>query len=165
MNRLHYMIKVKVKFALQQAMKNHRGRRGTALLFLWPLRSASAALPPGKRPGTHCTGGLVSPRASLDGCGTSRLHRHSIPGLSSTQPVAIPTELSWPTGNTKWQGVIHSTLLSTDHRHSLRDYPLTNIIIFPGDRNWARYFTPHITFLPACAGGGGKVRKFDSILR
>ena len=27
-----------------------------------------AALPPGKRPGTHCTGGWVGPRASLEGC-------------------------------------------------------------------------------------------------
>ena len=28
---------------------------------------APAALPP-KRPGTHCTGGWVGPRAGLDGC-------------------------------------------------------------------------------------------------
>jgi hypothetical protein len=26
------------------------------------------ALPPGKRPGTHCVGGWVDPRAGLDGC-------------------------------------------------------------------------------------------------
>jgi hypothetical protein len=26
------------------------------------------ALPPGKRPGTHCVGGWVGPRAGLDGC-------------------------------------------------------------------------------------------------
>ena len=31
-------------------------------------RLAPAALPPGKRPSTHCTGGWVGPRASLDGC-------------------------------------------------------------------------------------------------
>jgi hypothetical protein len=29
---------------------------------------APAALPPGKRPVTHCTGGWVGPRADLDGC-------------------------------------------------------------------------------------------------
>ena len=29
---------------------------------------ALAALPPGKRPGTHCIGGSVGPRAGLDGC-------------------------------------------------------------------------------------------------
>ena len=46
-------------------------------------RQAPAALPPGKRPGTHCIGGWVGPRAGLDGCGKSRPHRDSIPGPSS----------------------------------------------------------------------------------
>jgi hypothetical protein len=44
---------------------------------------ALAALPPGKRPGTHCIGGSVGPRASLEGYGKSGLHRDSIPGPSS----------------------------------------------------------------------------------
>jgi hypothetical protein len=35
-------------------------------------RHAPAALLPGKRPGTHYTGGWVGLRASLDGCGKSR---------------------------------------------------------------------------------------------
>ena len=35
-------------------------------------RHAPAALNPGKRPGTHCIGGWVDPRAGLDGCGKSR---------------------------------------------------------------------------------------------
>jgi len=30
-------------------------------------RQAPAALPPGKRPGTHCAGGWVGPRAGLEG--------------------------------------------------------------------------------------------------
>jgi hypothetical protein len=30
---------------------------------------APAALSPGKRRGTYCTGGLVGPRVGLDGCG------------------------------------------------------------------------------------------------
>jgi hypothetical protein len=34
-------------------------------------RHAPAALPPGKRPGTHCTGGWLGPRADLDECGKS----------------------------------------------------------------------------------------------
>ena len=34
--------------------------------------SPRAALPPGKRPSTHCIGGSVGPRAGLDGCGKSR---------------------------------------------------------------------------------------------
>jgi hypothetical protein len=47
---------------------------------------AAAALPPGKRPGTHCIGGLVGPRAGLDGCGKSR----PPPGFDprTVQPVA-----------------------------------------------------------------------------
>ena len=35
-------------------------------------RHAPAALPPGKRPGTHCVGGWVGPQAGLDRCGKSR---------------------------------------------------------------------------------------------
>jgi len=46
-------------------------------------RHILAALPLGKRPGTHCIGGWVGPRANLDECGKSRPHRDSIPGPSS----------------------------------------------------------------------------------
>jgi len=46
-------------------------------------RHAPAALPPGKRPGTHFIGGWVVPRAGLDGCGKSRPHWYSIHGSSS----------------------------------------------------------------------------------
>ena len=35
-------------------------------------RHAPGALPPEKRPITHCIGGQVSPRAGLDGCGIYR---------------------------------------------------------------------------------------------
>ena len=50
-------------------------------------RHAPAALPPVKRPGTHCIGGGVGPRAGLDGCGKSRLS----PGFDprTVQHVAI----------------------------------------------------------------------------
>ena len=51
---------------------------------------------PRERPGTHCTGGCVLSRAGLDGCGISRTHWESIPGLSSPYRIAIPTELSQP---------------------------------------------------------------------
>ena len=37
---------------------------------------------PRERPGTHCIGGWVDPRAGLDGCGKTRPHRDSIPGPS-----------------------------------------------------------------------------------
>ena len=42
-------------------------------------RHALAALPPGKRPDSHCIGGWVGPIVSLDGCGKSRPHRDSVP--------------------------------------------------------------------------------------
>ena len=45
-------------------------------------RHAPAALPPGKRPGTHFIGGWVGPSVVLDGCGKSRPYRDSIRGLS-----------------------------------------------------------------------------------
>jgi len=38
-------------------------------------RHVPAALPPGKRPGTHFIGDWVDPRAGLDGCGKFRSHR------------------------------------------------------------------------------------------
>ena len=44
---------------------------------------APAALPPGKSPGTRCTGGWVGLVAGLDGSGKSRPHRLSNPGPSS----------------------------------------------------------------------------------
>ena len=36
-----------------------------------------------ERPGTHCIGGWVGPRAGLYGCGKSHPHRDLIPGPSS----------------------------------------------------------------------------------
>jgi hypothetical protein len=48
-------------------------------------RHALAALPPGKRLGTNCTGGWVGPQGRDEG-GKSRPHRDSIPGPS--HPVA-----------------------------------------------------------------------------
>ena len=49
-------------------------------------RHAPAALPPGKRPGSHCVGRWVGPRAGLDECGISR----PPPGFDSrtVQPLA-----------------------------------------------------------------------------
>jgi hypothetical protein len=65
----------------------HRGIRGIALLFhdqryekgVRGQRHTPAARYPRERPGTHCTGGWVGPRAGLDRCGKSRPHRDSIP--------------------------------------------------------------------------------------
>jgi len=55
----------------------------SALVGVGGQRHAPAALPPGKRPDTHCIGGWVGPRAGLDGFGKSRPHRDSIPGPSN----------------------------------------------------------------------------------
>jgi hypothetical protein len=46
-------------------------------------RHAPAALPPGKRPGTHFRGGGVVPRAGLDVWRNSLPHRDSMPGQSN----------------------------------------------------------------------------------
>jgi hypothetical protein len=84
-------------------LEGPEGGRGIALLFLelsakrgWVISTTPRPLYPQERPGTHCTGGWVRPRASLNMCKKSHPHRESIPGLSSPLPVAIPTELSWP---------------------------------------------------------------------
>ena len=49
-------------------------------------RHARAALPSGKRPGTHCIGGWVGPRAGPDRYGKSRLLWEFDP--RAVQPVA-----------------------------------------------------------------------------
>ena len=82
------------------ATKALRVSRGTAVLFLGPRHSRwggwSAPRPgrlyPRERPGTHCTGGWVGPRAGLDGR-KSRPHRDSIPGRPARSSDAILTEL------------------------------------------------------------------------
>jgi len=51
----------------------------TALEGVRGQRHAPAVLYPRERPGTHCIGGWVGPRAGLDRCGKSRPHRDSIP--------------------------------------------------------------------------------------
>ena len=38
----------------------------------WEVSTTPRPLYPRERPGTHCTGGWVGPRAGLDGCGKSR---------------------------------------------------------------------------------------------
>ena len=38
----------------------------------WAVTAAPRPLYPLERPGTHCTGGWVGPRAGVDGCGKSR---------------------------------------------------------------------------------------------
>jgi hypothetical protein len=56
--------------------KGQRGGSGIALLFLdlgtrsgWVVNTTPRPLYHREKPGTHCTGGWVDPRAGLDRCG------------------------------------------------------------------------------------------------
>ena len=71
-------------------MKTQRECRGIALLFLSTGRqmemggqSYTPGVYPRKETQYRFTGGYMSPRARLDGCRKSRLHRDSIPGPSN----------------------------------------------------------------------------------
>jgi hypothetical protein len=55
---------------------------------------APAALPPGKRTGTHCIGGWVGLRAALDGCRKSLPQWDLIPDCPALSNFAILTMLS-----------------------------------------------------------------------
>jgi hypothetical protein len=52
---------------------------------------APAALPPGKRPGTHYIGGWVGPRADLDGCTVVHNLAQTGTALVESQRVCINT--------------------------------------------------------------------------
>jgi hypothetical protein len=67
--------KVKLEYTQEQAMKAQRRSRGIATMYTLSLTSVTyggrwsmsrPATTPGKRPSTHCHGGWVGPRASLD---------------------------------------------------------------------------------------------------
>jgi hypothetical protein len=47
----------------------------TSAIDGWVVNATLRPLYPRERPGTHCIGGWVGPRAGLDGCGKSRLPR------------------------------------------------------------------------------------------
>jgi hypothetical protein len=88
-----FIVIVKVNCTPVQALRPctgrtaRRGSRGIALHFydrgtrmgVRGQRHAPAALYSWERPGTHCTGGWVGPRAGLDRCGKSRPHRIRYP--------------------------------------------------------------------------------------
>ena len=85
----------------------------TALEEVRDQRHAPAALYPRERPGTHCTGGWVGPRAGLDRCGKSRLTPRFDP--RTVQPVTsrYTDSATRPTGGTKdsrkrWKDHLHT---------------------------------------------------------
>jgi hypothetical protein len=76
---LHKNVKGKIR-----PRRAQKGSRGIALLILdlgarrgWVVSTAPRKFYPRERPGTHCTGGWVGPRAGLDVCEKSRPHRDS----------------------------------------------------------------------------------------
>jgi len=82
--------KIKVNFTLEQATKAQGGvqvQLYSVLNFSARWRRVVNATPwplyPQGRLGTHCIGGWVGPRASLDGCRKTCLHWVSIPRPSS----------------------------------------------------------------------------------
>jgi len=67
----------------------------------WVVNATPRPLYPRKRPGTHCRGDWVGPKAGLDGCGKSRLHRDLIPGPSNyTQHYGKETIISYAQNTT-----------------------------------------------------------------
>jgi hypothetical protein len=67
------IVETSIKFTLEQVTKDQKGNKGITLSLTSALdgvggqRYAPAALPPGKRPGTHCFGGRAGPRAVWTG--------------------------------------------------------------------------------------------------
>ena len=82
-------LKVKIKFALDQARKAHRRSRDNALFNLgarlgWVVNATSRPLYPHERdPVTVVPEAGWAPGADLDGRGKPRRHSDSIPGPSS----------------------------------------------------------------------------------
>jgi hypothetical protein len=63
------------RIGVNRLPRAQRGSRGIALLILnlgarrgWVVSTKPRSLYPWERPGTHCTGGWVDPRAGLDVC-------------------------------------------------------------------------------------------------
>jgi hypothetical protein len=60
---------------------------------------------PRERPGTHCTGGWVDPRAGLDRCGKSRLT-----GIRSPDLPARSESLSWLPSSVQYHNILLSII-------------------------------------------------------
>ena len=61
-------------------------------------RHTPAALPPAKRPSTHCTGGCLGPSDGLDWGGKSLLYGDSIPGPSRAYQYGLALKRCMPRG-------------------------------------------------------------------
>jgi hypothetical protein len=81
---------VEVKFTIEQAIKAQTEGTGIALLcpnlgtrWGWVVNATPRLLTAKKRPGIHCTGGLVGPSAGVDPSRKSQHHWDLIPGPPS----------------------------------------------------------------------------------
>ena len=102
-------------------------------------RHAPAALPPGKRPGTHCTGVLVGPRAGLDGCGKSRPPPRFDP--RTAQPVALYRRT--------YPGPSLSLCSTVSHSHSLQNYSSLYFYPAPNGSTFPTFTLPYSLFTNA----------------
>ena len=135
--------KVKGKVTLVQAQRlctgrtAHRGSRDIALPFhghgttrRWGVSITPQLLfTPPERPGTHCTGGWVGPRAGVDRCRRSCPHQNStVQPVASrytdyvTRPTSTGSRVVIPVINpdTRWRWMVNFTPWSLyPHRKSL----------------------------------------------
>ena len=85
-------------------------------------RHGPTALPTGKRPGTHCTGGWVGPRAGLDGCGKSRRTGIRSPDRPVRSVSLYRLSYPGPLGITQLTNNIHRTIIPF-FTYDRRDFP------------------------------------------
>jgi len=74
----------------------------------WVVNATSRPLYPRERPGTHCIGGLVGPRAGLDGCGKAH-HHHRVFTCDKREENKVIAYGMWTNGG---GNLIH---VSTEH--------------------------------------------------
>jgi hypothetical protein len=63
---------------------------------------AATALPPGKRPGTHFTGGWMGRKAGLEGCGKFVSTRILSPGRTARSESLYGLSYSGPLSDSHW---------------------------------------------------------------
>ena len=65
-------------------MMTKKRSKAMALLYSFLTMAVDgASSPPGKSHNTHCVGGWLGPRRSLDGCGKISSNRDPVPGACS----------------------------------------------------------------------------------
>ena len=77
---------------------------------------------PQEKPGTHCTGSWVGPRAGLDSCGKSCSQEDLIPGPISPQPIAKQTEVPQLTEQHKSNKYYNQGIHRVKHHDSFKAY-------------------------------------------